>query len=529
MTVQNTTYINHSIAISDQLMMELIALMRTDYSGLFITASVVLDFIASLFATFFTHRFYQCIEISHPLYAVIFMDIVISTATSYLACILFLVNTIVDSDIITSVDYGFSTISLFNNISSFMMIAFIRYYLLVHAKTNKDEEEIDMMRVKNISLILNSVIFIIILLIREGLYTASFLGYDVKLALIASGFCLAIIPLVTTLILNRKIDNFLKTEHDEHNLNVNNPSKGSEEIKYASFHNQSLEERRGSIGKNERKKRVIPDIASSSSRGIENLETPIKHSRYAWDCKPEAGSSTSHDYDRETQIYGGIYVGDTSVNSLNSANMNKKDVKCSTNDVNLLPNQVMILEEERMHVIESNDLSEDKSVSLNSNDNIEQSENSKSSNSNIQNNMIDVDENAIEVLETIDDEAANSSSLNNIFPSGPDDNTADAIEVYNDSREHKSISKFVTVTFFLLIFSILSIAFIRSSMELNFSTITNIIIFMIVTIIIKLFRTFLVISSSIYCFELIRSLFFTITNETVEFFQSVHNRFIGYF
>ena len=415
MKVQNTTHSNHSIAVRDQPMLELISLMRADYPSPFITTSVAFDFIASLFATFFTYKFYQIIEISHPLYAVIFMDMVISTASSYLACILFLVNSIVDSDIITSVEYGLSTITVFNNFSSFMMIAFIRYFLLVHTKTKEDEEEMDMIKIKNISLRFNFIVFIVILLIRGGLSTAGILGYDVELALIASGFCLTIIPLVTTLILNRRIDNFLKTEHEEHNLNVNNPSIRSEEDNYPSFHNQSFGKRRRSIGKNERRRPVTLDIESSSNRGREKLELRSKHSKYAWDCKPEAGSSTSHDYDRETQIYGGIYVGDTSVNSLNSANMNKKDVKCSTNDVNLLPNQVMILEEERMHVIESNDLSEDKSVSLNSNDNIEQSENSKSSNSNIQNNMIDVDENAIEVLETIDDEAANSLRITIFF------------------------------------------------------------------------------------------------------------------
>ena len=95
MRVQNTTYSNHSIAVGDHLMLELITLMRTDYSGLFQTTSVVLDFIASLFATFFIYRFYLCIEISHPLYAVIFMDLVISTATSYLASTLILVDSIV--------------------------------------------------------------------------------------------------------------------------------------------------------------------------------------------------------------------------------------------------------------------------------------------------------------------------------------------------------------------------------------------------------------------------------------------------
>ena len=410
MMVQNTTYSNHSIAVRDHLMLELIALMRTDYSGLFQTTSVVLDFIASLFATFFTYRFYQCIEISHPLYAVIFMDIVISTATSYLACILFLVNSIVDSDIISSIDYGFSTLIAFNNVSSFMMIAFIRYFLLVRSKSNKGEEEIDMIKVKNISLILNGIVLIIILLIRGGLHIAAFLGYDVELAIIASGFCLTIIPLVTTLILNRKIDNFLKTEHDVHNLNVNNPTTRSEEDKYPSFRNQCLGERRGSIGKNERRRPINLNNESRPCHGIERVETSIKHSRYAWDGKPEASSSTSHDDDKYNQRYGGIYVGEKSINSLDSMKMNKKDVKCSINDVNLLPNQVMISEEERIHAIESNDLSEDKSASFHSNDNIVQSQNSNSSNSNIQNNIIEVDENAIEVLETIDDEAANSSS-----------------------------------------------------------------------------------------------------------------------
>ena len=529
MWVQNTTHSNHSTAVRDQFMLELISLMRSDYSGLFQTTSVVLDLMGSLFATFFTYRVYQCIEISHPLYAVVFMDIVISTATSYLSSFLFLINLIVDSDIITSVDYGCSTITIFNNISSFMMIAFIRYFLLVHAKNNEDEEEIDMMKIKNISLILNSVVFIIILLIRGGLYIAGFLGYHVELALVASGFCLTIIPLVITLILNRKIDNFLKSEHDEQNLNVNNLSKLSKEDKCPSFRNQNFGERRRSIGKNERRTPIILDIESRSSSGIKKSETSIKNSRYAWDCKPETSPSTLHDNDRETQGYGGVYVGETSERPLNSTNMNNKDVKCSTNDLNLLPNQVIIVEAEMTDVIKSNDLSEDKSPSSYSSGNNEQSENSNVCNPNIQNNAINVDENEIEVLETIDDEAANSTSPNNIFPSDPVDNTADEIELYNDSREHKSILKFVTITALLLFISILSIAFIRSFMDLNFHTVTNIIIFMILTIIIKLFRTFLVIFSSIYCFELICSLFFTITNEAFEFFQSVHNIFISYF
>ena len=51
----------------------------------------------------------------------------------------------------------------------------------------------------------------------------------------------------------------------------------------------------------------------------------------------------------------------------------------------------------------------------------------------------------------------------------------------------------------------------------------------VITIFLKLFRTFIVIFSSIYCFELIRSLFSTIINETIESFQLLCNRVISCF
>ena len=137
---------NHSIAASDASHFEMITEMRTDFFGFFVTTSVMFDLIPSFLATIFTFKFYKHIEISHPLYAVIFMDIVISTATSYLVSLLSMVNSFVNSGSITYLENGFTAISVFNNVSSFMMIALIRYYLLVHTKTNKNEEEIDMMR-----------------------------------------------------------------------------------------------------------------------------------------------------------------------------------------------------------------------------------------------------------------------------------------------------------------------------------------------------------------------------------------------
>ena len=273
----------------------------------------------------------------------------------------------------------------------------------------------------------------------------------------------------------------------------------------------------------------MPDIESSYSRGIEKAETSIVYSRYAWDCETEAVSSTSHHIDEEGQRYGGIYIGETYTNSHNATNIKEIKVSCSRKDVNIIPNQVNIEKEDDIHIIESNVLSEDNTVSLHSNCKIESRKNSNLINSTIQNNSMNVDENKIEILETIDDEATNSPSQNIIFPSEPEDNKSNKTEVYSDSREHKSILKCVIMTSLLVCLLILSIIFIRTFKAFDFSTIINIIIFMVTTIFIKLCRTFLVIFSSIYCFELIRSLFSTITYEIVEFFQLSFDRFITYF
>ena len=142
---------------------------------------------------------------------------------------------------------------------------------------------------------------------------------------------------------------------------------------------------------------------------------------------------------------------------------------------------------------------------------------------------MNVDENRIEILEVIDEVATDSPSPDIIFPADPEDNTTNEIEAYSDSREHKSIMKCVMITSLLACLLILSVTFIRTFKFFNFSTNINLTIFMVTTISIKLLRTFFVIFSSIYCFESIRSLFSTITNEIVEFFQLALDRFITYF
>ena len=122
---------------------------------------------------------------------------------------------------------------------------------------------------------------------------------------------------------------------------------------------------------------------------------------------------------------------------------------------------------------------------------------SNSCTSSFQNNPINDDENEIEDLETIDDEATNSHSQNVIFPSEPEDNSTNEAGIFSESRQHKSIMKLVKVILLLLCFMILCITFIRVIIDFKLSKIPNVILFMVFTIFGKLSRTFLVIFSSV--------------------------------
>ena len=93
--------------------------------------------------------------------------------------------------------------------------------------------------------------------------------------------------------------------------------------------------------------------------------------------------------------------------------------------------------------------------------------------------------------------------------------------------------KSFTVTFTLLFFLTIFIIFIQCVNSMygasNWSEIVNIIIVITCVICIKFLRTFLVIISSIYCFDVIGELFSTIVTEIKEFFQDAYDEYKSYY
>ena len=125
-----------------------------------------------------------------------------------------------------------------------------------------------------------------------------------------------------------------------------------------------------------------------------------------------------------------------------------------------------------------------------------------------------------------DDSISAISPMDQVFPLDLERGKVETSEAYKDSREYKSIMKSVTLSSLLLfLIPILFIFFHTAIMNEMVGTI----FFVLFMILCKVFRSFVVMFGSIYCFELVRLLFSTMITNTVESFQETCTRFRNYF
>ena len=107
-------------------------------SVLFLLQSILLDFVGGIISCSYLYKFYQGIEISHPIYAILFSNIIFSSAISFLSFILVLAMlTGFMSCIIAMNLNGFGCfIVILLNIISWLSIALIRHYLMTTDESN---------------------------------------------------------------------------------------------------------------------------------------------------------------------------------------------------------------------------------------------------------------------------------------------------------------------------------------------------------------------------------------------------------
>ena len=526
MIVENSSNLSVSLPTSSKLL-DLFFELQNDYSIVMGSISVICDFIPALLASIFTFKFYQGIEIAHPLYAVIFMNILISTTATYLSFILTLVDSVVNNNIIEHINGVITVSSIFTSISSFMMIAFIRYYLLVHVEKNKHAGEVDIVKLKNISLAINSFIFFFIVLIRVTLHTCQIQGFHVvtcRIGLGISSFICVGVPLIVILILNYKIDNYLK---DEFKKDVNNvdmlavsPDLSQSPL---SSHCNAENDTKKNLKRGNRKVDNIEIISNGVSKDS-NIDI-LPSTRKNWIHGMSGCLSPANDLNTESDLYGGIYTGEISLHLTKAASKNKHMHQLSIDSSNFSSNQVKVEDQEAVKTftkaIVSIHLEEEPAISTNAT----KAKRPKEHDLTVNYEEQSVIENEIEVLESIENTTANLSTASEIFPSNLEWSTFETNEVYKDSREYKSITKFVTITVLLLLFLPIFSVFIRIINADPWSNTVSLIILTTYIICVKLLRTFLVIVSSIYCFDMIRALFSTMVEQLAGLIQEYYDRF----
>ena len=156
-------------------------LIFVNYGNELLIQSVFLDLIGGIILCGLAYRFYQGIEISHPVYSVLFSNIVYSLISSFISFVGNVYQYIDQSCDITWL------LTIYNNtnisavtIVSWTTISILRY-LLITAKIEDKVDDLNLPRIRNISLIVNWSIILVFMILRGILQipfhdNASFLG-----------------------------------------------------------------------------------------------------------------------------------------------------------------------------------------------------------------------------------------------------------------------------------------------------------------------------------------------------------------
>ena len=118
-----------------------------------IISSVFFDFFAGSISLWFTIGLYQCIDIDHPVYSVIFSNNLLSTFLSGFTFIMKVIATQVKSCIPNFILIEISGCVFSMNYICWMCVAFLRYYLLVVVKrqNNNNAIDVDMIKLKKMA------------------------------------------------------------------------------------------------------------------------------------------------------------------------------------------------------------------------------------------------------------------------------------------------------------------------------------------------------------------------------------------
>jgi hypothetical protein len=173
-SAKNFSYTSSVFDDCDNSLFNLIFFSETKVQNGTLIQSIIFDLIVGIVLSGLTFQFYRGIEISHPVYSVLFSNIVFGVVSSFLSFIGVSYSYVGQScDVLWLLTVYNDSNSIIVNIVTLTTIAYQRYTILIATKAENNTEDLDLPRTRNISLATNWAIIVVMLVIRAILHLPS--------------------------------------------------------------------------------------------------------------------------------------------------------------------------------------------------------------------------------------------------------------------------------------------------------------------------------------------------------------------
>ena len=169
----------------------------------FLGISILFDFVLGAVSSLFTYKIYQGVEISHPVYAVVFSNNLLANILSLLMFLLVIIRHCTECCSCRYLGMAIFSCVFFMNCICWTIVAILRYHLLVTTK-RQGAGETDMMKMTRIALgfywgllVLLSVTRAILIGISEEVGKAWSFWFFASILLLVMAFTVFVIPEVS--------------------------------------------------------------------------------------------------------------------------------------------------------------------------------------------------------------------------------------------------------------------------------------------------------------------------------------------
>ena len=275
-----------------------------------ILQSVFFDVIPGMISTGFIYRFYQKIEISHPVYSILFTNIVFTTFLSYAnfsgTILIMILYRFINICPIFYLFFSLNTSCPVINIVSLMTIAILRYHFMITTKMMRVDDEVNIQKIRWVALAFNWSLAVLLFTFRGiSLIPSQIIRNATNISSAILYWVMSSIVLITTVGIYLKLGRDLKTMKK-----VENEEKVIEEnqIKTSDNRSEDRNECNGipvGLDDNARK--------DNSNENTKSASLPISVSSRIRKTNQTRENQCQHICCAQNNLkYGGIYVGNDS-------------------------------------------------------------------------------------------------------------------------------------------------------------------------------------------------------------------------